>query len=526
MNQVVIGIDFGTTFSWPAAHLGLDEPEILLSDNREAPTMYELVNPDGSRMEVRASRISYGFPSVIGYSDEKIVVGHIATKLERPLRNIKMLLDDVGSSVELDVHTNGFATGNSREFDKLELVANLIKKIVESANETLRTEKAFIGDVGGIVISVPANFTYDKLDFIREAIEDNVKGAGLKLQGIIREPIAAAIAYFELFSEQQTETILMYDFGGGTCDVALVRYHNSGYQVIDYSAVKVGGRDFDSKLVELILNKTALPNSDAVNKKISTQAEGLKKQLMSGSNDSEVSFSITIEGQRHTCKVTREEYEKKTKPLMEKTIKRIYDMLDNHKNISFNKIVCVGGSSNMSMVKRTLSSQFRKPVEVVDEPQTATCLGVAIYAHNIMNADFLQDICKYSYGIARAKEVSANKNNKEARVENVILKNKSIPSKGKTWGKPQQKNQEFVLLPIIESENSHRSFLYQDVQGTVIDPLAKRIGDVVIYDTRHLRRSERIIVEMEINTYGMLEIKGTNEKTGTNVRTEFKRIQE
>ena len=176
-----IGIDFGTTFSLPAGLI-----------NGTAATLL----PGGA----------YGMESVF-YYDKRIgiLIGKRAENLgeKKPanvVRNVKMFISDTSAtSFILDGKT----------FNKKEIVGHIIKEVVQTACEETKRRQLISQEIDGAVISVPAAFNIRELDFIRQAAENN---AGLKVLGFIREPVAAAISYFNAPSAEDKKTILFATF--------------------------------------------------------------------------------------------------------------------------------------------------------------------------------------------------------------------------------------------------------------------------------------------------------------------------
>ena len=113
-------------------------------------------------------------------------------------------------------------------------------------------EKLIEEDLEGVVISVPAGFEHNEKATIRAAAEipTSKGGPGLKVLGFIKEPVAAALSYFQTPLSDGTK-ILVYDLGGGTCDVAIVKSDSSAaekYTVVDSEMIRIGGKDWDNKL--------------------------------------------------------------------------------------------------------------------------------------------------------------------------------------------------------------------------------------------------------------------------------------
>ena len=258
--------------------------------------------------------------------------------------------------------------------------------------------------IEGAVISVPAAFTLRELNFIREAaqISEASGGAALNVLGFIREPVAAAIAYFNAPNAEDEKTILVYDLGGGTCDVAIVRSNknsNEWYKVIDSNMKRIGGRDWDKVLIAMIKRKyrdkagTDITFDTETENKIRTLAIQTKHNL---SKEPTVRASTFISGKTHSCLITDDEFERETAEILQNTMSMVREMM-RRCDTKIDYIVCVGGSSNMPQVKKALENSFKIPVKLF-EPEKAIAFGAAIYAENLSQDQYLCDICKYSYG--------------------------------------------------------------------------------------------------------------------------------
>jgi molecular chaperone DnaK len=317
----------------------------------------------------KMGRQNFGMPSIVGLLGGRLVVGSEAAKLQAPLKNIKMLLDKTLDSVMLFDHEDYIQTGKTATFTKQELVGVILKELVNQARHTLYNEKQYRGEIAGVVVAVPANFSYDKLDFIREVVENTRLGPGLRLAGFVREPVAAALAYFHGLQQKNIDsagkTILVYDFGGGTCDFAIVSSLTTGYKVVDYGAVAIGGGDFDLSLTKLIQKELKLADADktgSVSSIIHAQSEALKMDLTSNPNNDKIRFTLGMvneEGRTPFCEISRDQFEKATAHLMEKPIQEMEKMISKHRETHIDSIVCVGGSSNMLMVKRMINKRFK-----------------------------------------------------------------------------------------------------------------------------------------------------------------------
>ena len=226
---MLLGIDFGTSFS-----------QVSTIDSLGRPTL--LLNPG-----------VYGIPSEFYYDrDNGILIGQDAqdvgqgTAAANLVREIKMKLRD-GSRIL-----------GGQPFTAKEIVREIYKTLVSRAVQIAR-KRLINADIEGVVLSVPAKFEQPECDLIKTAAEECQGCNNLPVNAIISEPVAAAIAYYNKANVEDGKHVLVYDLGGGTYDIALVRADSSlveHYAVVDSDMIRLGGRNWDEKIVEYITQTT------------------------------------------------------------------------------------------------------------------------------------------------------------------------------------------------------------------------------------------------------------------------------
>ncbi|GHV94000.1 molecular chaperone DnaK [Spirochaetia bacterium] len=345
---MVVGIDLGTTFSAVARinpQTGL--PEII-------------PNSEGSKIT----------PSIIQFAPGGLVFGSEAKDAFEVGEDncITTFKRNMGMGKE-------YCTIDGKEYTAEELSALLLTHLKEDA-EQVSGEK-----IEEAVITVPAYF-YSKE---REATIKSARRAGLKVRKIINEPTAAAIAY-GLNHWRTNAKILVYDLGGGTCDVTLTAMKNESElnTLGTFGDHYLGGRDWDARLGDLLLKKIEAetginPGEDRETKIIVTRlAENCKKQL---SQKSPVKVPVSLPGfGQCTVEVTREEFDSLTADLIERTGILCKTVLDE---VGFTwpdvtDILLVGGSTRMPQVSAYLQRiSGKKPIAHVN-PDEAVALGAAV----------------------------------------------------------------------------------------------------------------------------------------------------
>lgn len=474
-----IGIDFGTSFSLPAALIN-NSPATLL--------------PGGI----------YGVPSVFYYDRRRdILIGQPADdkstiRPENVVRNIKM---EISNPNKKNFRLDG------RTFSKKQIVGGILREIKQIALEGIERQQLISKQIDGAVISVPAAFTLRELDFIRAAAQEE---ANLNVIGFIREPVAAAISYFNAPSAEDKKTILVYDLGGGTCDVAIVRADRNSrewYKVIDSDMLRIGGRDWDKLLGELIKRKCREQNSDIefdlrTESKILRTANDAKHYL---SRLEKFISDIEIDDELYDIEITRAEFEKITSELLQDTM-RLVDRLKSKCASKIDYIVCVGGSSNMPQVRKAFEKNYRNIEIKLFEPEKAIAFGAAIYAEHVKEENFLSDICKFSYGAEYIQDFDKYKDYDRLRIYNIIYKDDALPTSGESKSYAIDDGTD-TYIAIYESECTDKVYLPED--GT-------HIGEIRIRGLRDSKKGDETILTVNIDRSGLMQLKAVDKRTGKN----------
>ena len=346
----LIGIDLGTTFCAVAA-----------LDDRGRPAT--LPNRDGEMLT----------PSAVYLTDDnQAVVGQPAldVELEQPERVATLIKRQMGRP-EFGRSVAG------RTFRPETLSAVILRKLATDA-------EAHVGPVRQCVITVPAYFD----DTRRKATMDAGRIAGLEVLDIIDEPSAAALAY-SLQNEPADDfvkTVLVYDLGGGTFDVTLVRLSKKHFQVLGIEGdVMLGGKDWDDALVNFVADKfvaaygtdpRADPQSLAL---LHAAAERAKRTL---SKVDQASVTCTHAGHKLSLPLTRAEFETMTKPLLARTRITTQRVLSQAELTweQVDKVLMVGGSTHMPMTGRMIAELTGKEPDRSLAVSEVVARGAAIHA--------------------------------------------------------------------------------------------------------------------------------------------------
>jgi molecular chaperone HscA len=388
-EEMIVGIDLGTTNSLVA----------IIHPETRAP------------LALKEHNSSSLVPSVVHFGDAgSITVGdaakqYLITEPQHTIFSAKRLMgksyNDVRNNASfftykiIDDNTESLVKVQvgATFYSPIELSSYILAELKQRAEHILKTP------VNKAVITVPAYFN----DAQRQATRDAGKLAGLDVLRIINEPTAASLAYGIGMRNDEEKTIAVYDLGGGTFDVSVLRIANGIFEVLSTNGdTYLGGDDFDQAIVQfwlaaMQLDKTILEEDRQLAQEFRLKAEAAKKHL--SSNDV---FTDSIRA--YPLQITRSEFENLIHPLLDKTMdcctRALADANLQTKDIDV--IVMVGGSTRVPLVKETVSRFFGKPVNDSVNPDEVVALGAAVQADILAgnNKDFLLlDITPLSLGL-------------------------------------------------------------------------------------------------------------------------------
>ena len=494
----VFGIDLGTTYSCIAYMDEYGKPVVLRNKEGENTT-----------------------PSVVLVENEDSII--VGTEAKRSIdieseKTIQFIKRKMGKDDDT-VRINGTA------YSAPEISGYILKKIVADANDQLRQtgviqEEEEIRDV---VITCPAYFGLNE----RKATQTAGELAGLQVLNIINEPTAAAISY-GISGKEREETALVYDLGGGTFDITMMKINKGNITVICTGGDDhLGGKDWDDCLVEYVMERYQeefgedLSGDPDILAALYVDAETWKKAL---SVREKINITVNGPAGRFREELTREKYDQLTEKLLNRTKNLLNDMLHTFSDKGYSiddidRFLLVGGSSKMPQVSRMIETNYgMKPVLM--DPDEAVAKGAAIFASNQKDYNDFIDVIAEETGKSKVELQEENlmtgeldqrfllrKGNSEEGTERISITNVLSRTYGVAALDEKMREKIYNLLKIndaLPAQNTDTFFTLSNGQKSI---------DIKIFETRSKTDTVEIEDKKPITTVQMLFVKSVPKNT-------------
>ena len=487
-NERIVGIDLGTTNSLVAFMQG-DTPVVIPGE-------------DGLNL----------VPSVVALDERnQIIVGSAARKYlietpERAVYSIKRLMgrgvEDIQEELELfpfrlaeDLQPGEVLriTLGDKSYTPPEISAFILRQLKRNA------ERFFGGPVSKAVVTVPAYFN----DAQRQATKDAGRIAGLDVLRLVNEPTAASLAYG--LDKKKNGVIAVYDLGGGTFDISILKLHDGIFEVIATNGdTHLGGDDIDNLLITIALDDIRGDMGLDLRRSgegVQTIRKAVIEAKIALSNQSSTKLDIELpSSMRYQREITREQFEQLIQPILDRTVSPCKQAMKDvgMKPEQIDEIVLVGGSTRIPKVRTLVQELFKRTPHTDLNPDEVVALGAAVQA-NILGGGseatkemLLLDVTPLSLGIEVAGGVT----------DKIILRNSTIPASATQFYTTQVEGQTNVAIHVLQGERELakdcRSLARFDLKG--IPPMVAGMP--------------RIEVKFLIDANGILHVSAREQRSG------------
>lgn len=429
-QEMIVGIDLGTTNS-----------------------LVSIIHPEGKKPVVLKEHHGNALvPSVIYFDNAgSVTVGEEAKKylITEPYNTIFSAKRLMGKSYnDIRDHASFFSykiiddnteslvkvQAGDKFYSPIDLSSFILKELKTRAEHILKTQ------VTKAVITVPAYFN----DAQRQATRDAGKLAGLDVLRIVNEPTAASLAYGLGLNKEDARTVAVYDLGGGTFDISILRISGGIFEVLSTNGdTYLGGDDFDRAIANYWINSLQLNPTTlqaGTTQAFRLVAEEAKKQLS-------LADSFTGKAGQYQVAISKKEFEGLALPFVEKTIQCCKNALKDAQlsTDDIDEVIMVGGSTRIPLVKRSVANFFEKKVNDSLNPDEVVALGAAVQADILAgnNKDFLLlDITPLSLGIETMGGL----------MDVLIPRNSKIPTKAARQYTTQKDGQRSIRIAVYQGE--------------------------------------------------------------------------
>lgn len=485
----IIGIDLGTTNSCVAVMEGKDPVVIPNAEGKRTTPSIVAFTEDGERkVGDPAKRQAVTNPTKTVYSIKRFIGTHFKDDGKEVARVPYKVVSGPNDTVKVKI--------DDREYTPQEISAMILQKMKKTAEDYLGTE------VTRAVITVPAYFN----DAQRQATKEAGEIAGLKVERIINEPTAAALAY-GLDKNHKDQKIAVYDLGGGTFDISILDLGDGVFEVLSTNGdTHLGGDDFDDVIINWMADEFKAEEgvdlkADAIALQRLKEAAEKAKIELSSSTQTEINLpyiTATATGPKHLVKtLTKAKFEQLSADLVKRSMEPCKKALNDAglSTSDIDEVILVGGSTRIPIIQEEVEKFFGKKPSKGVNPDEVVAIGAAIQG-GVLTGDvkdvLLLDVTPLSLGIETMGSVFTK----------LIDANTTIPTKKSEVFSTASDNQPAVSIRVGQGERP----MFND---------NKEIGRFDLTDIPPAPRGvPQIEVTFDIDANGILHVSAKDKGTG------------